>query len=527
MTQPSIALTAACFGDNQYLGVAGSLCLSGLLTIGYRRFIIDVYWSHFNQQWLLCPVSIPYSPTTEASPYKLGNYTCSGSFDLTTITETLHNYIQSSSAEIDSTLLYVIFNVHAAADSDKPDQPASALSSAELPPTSHLLGEMTKNALDAFIYTPPELTEERSNLNKSWYHETSSRTSVLKEYFTTTADANDILSTPDGWPCEAYLIAKRAKRLILGRGSIDPQMQGYNTSGDDAYIFPADYMGDLVDVSITSDDNGLQSGCFYNPHSTSLSETNNSWALSTLDGSGPNTSSSTALLLQNYTGCGISPVINQTLGGQTADTQVDPYRNMSIASMWSWAVGEPRNTSSLPGYGQIAIDSDVLRCAIMDPTLNGHWRAGNCSNSYRAACRVSSNPYTWTISDSKQSFTDSSNICSHGSSFGVPRTGLENTYLYHTVLSTSNATTVDEPVWINLNSIDVQYCWVMGGTNASCIYIGDADDVGRRTILVPTIAAIIILVITAATIFVKCNSNRRVSRRKRVNQGWEYEGVPS
>lgn len=530
MTQPSIALTAACFGDNQYLGDGGSLCLSDLLTIGYRRFIIDLYWSHSNQQWLLCPVSIPSTTTNEdESPYKLGDYTCSGSFDLTTITDVLFSYIQSSSADIDSTLLFVVFNVHAAADPSSPDQPASVLSSAELPPESLLLGNIANDALHGLIYTPPELAEERSNLNDSWYHETSSRTTVLQNYFTTTTNADGILSTPDGWPCQAYLINKLVKRLVLGRGSIDPQLQGYNASGDDAYIFPAHYIEDFVNVSTTSDGNGLQSGCFYNSQTTSLKDMNNSWALSTLDGVTASTSSSSALLLQNYTGCGISPIINQTLGGQTADIEVDLYRNISIASMWSWATGEPRNASSLPGYGQISINSDVLRCAMLDPTSNGHWRAGNCSNAYRAACRVDNDPYTWILSDSKQTFSDSGNVCSTGSVFDVPRTGLENTFLYNKILSTTNTphTTVDEPVWINLNSIDVQYCWVMGGANATCLYVGDADSVGRRTILVPTIAAIIILVITAATIFVKCNSNRRISRRKRVSQGWEYEGVPS
>ncbi|EED15446.1 Lectin C-type domain protein [Talaromyces stipitatus ATCC 10500] len=525
VTEPSIALTAACFGDNRYLGDAGSFCLSDLLTVGYRRFIIDVYWSPSNRQWLLCPVSIPSNSTSDDSPYRLGNYTCSGTFNLTTIMEDLRSYIRSSSADIDSTFLYIVFNIHVAADSNNPDQPASIVSSADLPSGSLLLGEISNNALDSFIYTPPELAEERSNLNDSWYHGTRSRTTVLQEYFTTIRQDNHILSTPDGWPCLAYLINKRAKRLILGRGSIDPQLQGYNVSGDEPYIFSTNYIEDAINVSATSAGQGLQFGCFYNPQSTDPKNLNNSWALSTLNEIGPNISHSTSLLLKNYTGCGITPVINHTLGGQSADIGVDPYRNLSLSTMWSWAVGEPRNASSLPGYEEIAPSSDILRCAMMDPTSNGHWRAGNCSDTYRAACRVDSRPYSWVLSDSRQSFADSNKICSNGSSFDVPRTGLENTYLYHTVLSASD--TPNEPVWINLNSIDVQYCWVLGGANATCIYIADADNVGRKTVLVPTIAAIIILVITAATLFVKCNSNRRISRRKRVNQGWDYEGVPS
>jgi len=56
----------------------------------------------------------------------------------------------------------------------------------------------------------------------------------------------------------------------------------------------------------------------------------------------------------------------------------------------------------------------------------------------------------------------------------------------------------------------------------------DPKNQQRREVLIPTIAAIIVLLLTALTLFVKCNVNRRMSRRrKRGEGGWDYEGVPS
>jgi hypothetical protein len=50
---------------------------------------------------------------------------------------------------------------------------------------------------------------------------------------------------------------------------------------------------------------------------------------------------------------------------------------------------------------------------------------------------------------------------------------------------------------------------------------------------VPTVAAIIVLVVSALTVFVKCAGNRKVRKRNknrrriRADNGFVYEGVPS
>ncbi len=86
--------------------------------------------------------------------------------------------------------------------------------------------------------------------------------------------------------------------------------------------------------------------------------------------------------------------------------------------------------------------------------------------------------------------------------------------------------------WIDFNSLDVTGCWTTGGPNATCPYIDTAqqeNDLKRRIILVPTVAAILVLVVTAMTMFVKCAGNRKVRKRvrRRADNGFVYEGVPS
>lgn len=72
----------------------------------------------------------------------------------------------------------------------------------------------------------------------------------------------------------------------------------------------------------------------------------------------------------------------------------------------------------------------------------------------------------------------------------------------------------------------------MGGANATCAYensSGSDDYIRTRTILVPTVAALIVLVLTALTVFVKVAGNRKFRKRtrRRAKNGFVYEGVPS
>lgn len=75
-------------------------------------------------------------------------------------------------------------------------------------------------------------------------------------------------------------------------------------------------------------------------------------------------------------------------------------------------------------------------------------------------------------------------------------------------------------------------CWTTGGENATCPYsasVAQENELKKRVILVPTIAALIVLVITALTVFIKATGNKKVTKRarRRGSDGHFYEGVPS
>lgn len=619
VTQPGVSLTAACFGGGRYEDQGFADCLSILLSVGFRRLVLDLYWDATRQVWSFCPVSVPMSelaatstslstagalataqlqtaallPSTssrEAQPtsagstilvarqatansstssallssvssilpnstssvqplstvvfppsspppdeplYQFGPYQCTSTLEFTNFVNILSNYIQLTENTIEAHLIQLIINLHAAAAPADPTAPALRPEQSALPGTSNSLSSLLSASLSAYIYTPTELSAHRANLNSSWYSVVPSRQPIAA-YYTTNIASNGVHSTPDGWPSESYIEVAKAKRLLIGYGSVDPQIQGYNFPGDAGIIFPQGYTEANRDLRITND-GVVDGGCIFDAGTVDLARVNSSWGMSSnfsgLDFPTASSSLVTPLLnlTSNLTACGISPIINQTLANSTANTNTTNYQAVSYSTVWSWAQGEPRNSSK-----NTADDDDTyphFRCALMDPTLNGRWRVGDCTTKCYAACRVASQPYRWQISAEPVTFSAAADACSSNSTFAVPRTALENTYLHSAltarpeILSDSNA----NGVWLKFHSLDVQTCWVSGGSNASCPYYEDAASEQRRAVLVPTIAAVIVLVLTALTLLVKCNQNRRTSktRTRRMASGWDYEGVPS
>ena len=592
VTHPGVSVTAVCFGNSTYSAVAAEKCISNLLAAQYRRLVLDLYWDSIVRQFSLCPVELPrsartttriqstFSPVTSAhmssvqltrstasvahdlqqgTPaslpvfgnasanatstststqvpvatvigssdeplFSLGPYQCSQNLGIQDFTSLIVGYLQNTSDTINARLLWLEFNLHAAALADTPDGPAKAPPNSALPSENQLVGQVMNNTMQAYIYTPSELASDRRDLNESWYR----RSSILfpePGYYSTPSNVDGTISTPDGWPTENYVQITKVMRVLLGWGTIDPQMADYSFSADSGMIFPKGYLSESRSIQANSEGR-VTSGCFFDSSVTTMRKVNSSWALSSLYQHQPLTA-----LVNNLTACGISPVLNETLDNASVDVNATSYINFSRSSVWNWAVGEPRNNSG-PGIDDDNAQSE-FRCAFMDisPAYLGRWRVEDCPSKYRAACRTDNQPYQWSLSSTKVSFYDASHSCPDDSSFSAPRTGLENHYLYNTVLSSQDSINTAEGatgIWLNFNSLDTATCWVTSGPNGTCPYFVDRRAEQSRQILVPTIGAIITFVLTALTIFVKCNVNRRNSRtRRRGDGGWDYEGVPS
>ncbi|KAH0556515.1 hypothetical protein GP486_005597, partial [Trichoglossum hirsutum] len=304
------------------------------------------------------------------------------------------------------------------------------------------------------MYTPTQLQADRQDLNQSWY----SSSPPDHHYFTVQIQAGDVHSTPDGWPNEAHVEFSNRQRLLVGWGSVDPQMSRYNFTGDEGAIFPQGELGAERSVSATSSGN-IANGCSFDPSVTELAKMNSSWAVvkglegpySTAESLDPALN-----LTANLALCGISPLLNSTLLNSTA--LQDP-------------------TCSHHSDDSSSSSSPLFRCTTTDSSVNGRWKVDDCSQRYPVACRIDSRPYDWRITDDATIYSLANEVCPSGSTFSAPRTGLENMYLWRRLLDRRDAANrAGGVVWIDFNSIDMEGCWVTGGPNATCPYFDDTGE---------------------------------------------------
>ncbi|PVH83295.1 hypothetical protein DL98DRAFT_513197 [Cadophora sp. DSE1049] len=486
--------------------------------------------------------SVSAIPDTPNSPLvAIGPYVCTTSINLSIFTSLLLDYIQKSENTLGAHLLYLILNLHAASSEQDPDAPAPQPSSLPLGP-DYLGNQFAENLTD-YIYTESELFLDRSNLNESWYNIQNELYRPVEGYYEMTRTPNGILTTEDGWPSEAYIEFANSKRLLIGWGTIDPQMAGYNFSGDSGTMFTEGFIQDLQTDVRATDDGVLINGCFMKNSTDDVAQVNSSWAVQS-DLSGfkyPAAVSADLTPLLNLTisltNCGISPHLNSTLLSFPANQNSTPYTLFSSSTIWSWAPNSPQNASTTPSSP--SLDSQIFRCAITTHTNSenpypSRWIVDDCSAKRYAACRLRSAPYAWTLADVAVSYSFADENCPEEYEFAAPRTALENAYLT-LAMRRSEKDFDGHGAWVDFNSLDIEGCWTTGGPNATCPYkeaVGKENELNRREILVPTIAAIIVLIIFGLMVFVKCvgnrSSKRRVRRRtKTAGNGFVYEGVPS
>ncbi|KAL0264738.1 mRNA decay protein [Diplodia seriata] len=537
VTQPAVSLTEACFAKRQYGDDAARRCLSNLLDVGFKRFVVDLYWDAGRGLWSLCPVQIPESASNDddstigiisstadaslssvamstgslqarqatalsgsalrstsqsvsstrsvstssarASPtgqvqgsdvFQASSYTCSASLNVSTISSLIADYLDGTADTIRASVIYLIFNVHAAASNSTTTVPTAS----QLPTANTTLSNVLSADLASYLYTPTRLREDRVNLNDTWFgYDVASDQALTPalRYLDIDRDAYGTMSTVDGWPGEGLLeFGPDHFRLLTAFGRIDPQMADYDAQADDAILFPEGTFQSIRDVAL-SDSGNVTNGCFLDQNVEYLTgSTNSSWAMSPnfpAQGSTPARYYTSSPSISNITACGISPLLNQSLS-ETADVSYEPYQAIVYSSIWSWADNEPRNVTN-------NVDNAVyLRCATMRLSTHGRWVLTDCTERHHAACRVNGDaPFQWRISDPADSYTDSDSICPEDTAFDAPRTALENSYLFAALQARARENPDDfdgdATVWVNFNSLQVTDCWVVG-VGENCPY---------------------------------------------------------
>lgn len=475
--------------------------------------------------------AITSSPTSNRDEvlYLVGSYVCSASLDLPFLIGFLDDFLKRTENTLQAVITYIVFSIRVAKPLEKPQGPAVRPDPARLPSSADLIGVSLNANLSSYLFTPTLLSSERSDLNSSWLTAPNS-SQPDPSYYTSQIGRGDTISSPNGWPSESFMVFENNWRLILGTDFIDPQLGEYDFEQDQNYLFPPGFLSNYSETTQAPGGSGPEA-CPFDPNKSSPATANSSWAVETqpLDGGRLETNSSQGLAnlykIANLTACGTSQVLNNTLGGTTADESIEPYQEFVFASAWNWAYGEPRGDSQAPAESESENDgpSSDFRCAVLNGNgaNEGRWSVGFCHDRHLGGCRTNGLPYSWQLTTQEDIYGDVSEHCPNNASFAVPRTALESRYLLE-VLHNTNTTAV----WIDFNSVDAEYCWV-SGANSTCPYKAQPSH-GDNDIIVPTVAAIIIIVLALLTVLIKCGSNRiKSKKRRRVLDGWDYEGVPS
>ncbi|CZT19983.1 related to Lectin C-type domain protein [Ramularia collo-cygni] len=551
--QPGVALTAACFANLKYEEAPATRCISNLLAAGFRRVEADIYWDSSRSLWSLCPIelgtpnevlttSTSLLPTAtepppaslsarqddeltsqsavttlisvsvaeasktltlsadttttalegtgtstaggaDGSAIRIGAYDCTPSMNFDLLLSILSARLTDTATDLNASTVILSLNVHAAAAASAPSDSARQPPTELLPSPQNLLSSAVLRNLSSRVYTPSDLSTQKGGLNSSQSWFTVNPAEEPASAYFQVVSSNGGSSTPDGWPSERYIEMSIAKRLLMEFGGIDPQMAEYNFSADSSLIFPRGYLTEPTTTTFRSN-GSIVSGCLFDPTVTTVAGQNNSWALRQLRDSAQGDAIQRLAIAKSLTDCGISPFLNESLANATADEAYAPYQAFVESTIWSWGPDQPVNASE-------SEELNDYRCAALNAT--------------------------------------SDLACDDDSAFAVPRTPLENAHLLSVwrEYRRTRDEDADPLLWLDFNQLDVSACWVTG-QNTTCPYMLPADLDSRR-ILVPVIGAFIIFVLAALTVCIKCVGNRQTARRRkrRGNDGWDYEGVPS
>lgn len=422
------------------------------------------------------------------------------------------------------------------------------------PTVPSALNEAAVSEFPTNLYTPKRLLSDRMNLNTTWLRGGDEGDDETR-YFDVVIKPDGGLESKNAWPSEGYLCFEKGERLILGIGEV--AVRGFSVGRDEDYFFNARGLG--------WPGAGRGQPCLLKGDKAERSDVNSSWARVVDDGQNPWRTKENLLQAVD---CGWSPTINTTLSSNSTVSnnytlsQLD-YLNLLHGAVWSWAQDEP----ATPPYNLTEEELSMFRCASMS-TTTGRWKVADCNSNYHVACRIGDRPYKWTIGKRAGSYFDAMKLCPKQTTFDVPRTPLENRYLLQAasaltlskarqkgkfnealfmegeldgfppnpiVQRTSHLSGTDH-IWIDLQSLRQTGCWVRGGSNgeeAECPYVD--NDSERKAIVVPTVAAVIVLVMAGLMVFAKLGNRRweKVQKRRRREarqlrkEGWQYEGVPA
>ncbi|KAI7900445.1 uncharacterized protein BX663DRAFT_544897 [Cokeromyces recurvatus] len=494
---PSLELNTAFFGKDY--SVQRLSKVNNVLQMGYNRLVLDIYWEPTQQEWQLCPFSLKDINTTIVDVFLPNNYVCSSKYKFRNFLESINNYLISTEVVTNSkktNLLFLILNLHDLGTTTiNVNNTAESSTSVEMSDSN--LGQIIQNSISSYtsssssksprIYTPLNLSNYHANLYASFNRDNP------PSYSQQFSNISNI------WPEWLYLIEQKVQ-LLVGFGTISPGPTSFRiTSMDYDTIFDAQAINGFMNTTIETQCPSNTSWAFINDHKIPFTYTS-------------------AL---NVTQCNYSPYFTHSNYSDN-HSLYSTYDNSShladniLSTIWSWDVNEPR-------------DIPHLRCAAMSKE-NGRWKATNCVDQYRVACRKLRELDTWILTQHTYNYERSLTACPEDYVFDVPRIPRQNTILKR-IIDYSNIT--EDRVWINLNlPYNIDNCWVVG-RYGTCWWFNDNAQEFIGLIRTSIIGGVIILIFVSIFAWIKCarmwrnrNSRSRKAMVKAMLAKREYVTVP-
>ncbi|RCK57763.1 Maintenance of telomere capping protein 6 [Candida viswanathii] len=540
-THVGIALSAL-FRNNDYTVDALSP-LYDLLSGGNEALMIDLYWNEFTSQWQLCPAPFPSNLTYNPNDvidllWDDQDYKCLPGLSTENIMNIVNSYIRDTNTNIAANYLQILFNLKSIhyEKSNRTIDLENMYKPSSLNPMN--IGNSTLNntvaSLGSFIFSPTVLEqyqEETQNGTQEGDGGDSVNSTQAISYFYNRSD----IVVPS---LETVLLVEYKRVLVhVVSNELVNSTRVYQFSDNDKnLIFFDNVIPSYVDRTSSG---AAREHCqslitSYGVNGVNVERFNNLSLTTELRYIVDNDETPfTVDTFSSYIRCGYSAIFNATYGlgsNSTDEDLLDVVNEFVPHSFWSWAPSQPANINDTrrgsDNETEENRDGGAFRCVVLTEV---GWTVSNCYDKEVVACQNASSRNEWVLDNrTKSSYFDAD--CGDGLVFGVPRLALEMLSLVMTVRERN----VSFPIWIDVNDLTVDGCYVSGGPYAQCPYQRTiSTNKFIRTVAPPVVVAVVVLVLILIEKIFRSNpiqTNRKRYWKKAIQEYYnknDFEGVPS
>lgn len=434
------------------------------------------------------------------------------SVSLTDILNTLQKFLVESKDESAQNFITFLLNIDTWTDTNQ--LTSEIVTDLENYPTLNLSLIFETFLSESYIYKPADLTNLTKGITPNVTHITYNKTIANQNNTLGTITLNKTEIEGLQWPTLENVLFQQGKRVMFTELTNNLPF----TLG--SYIFP--------NFILNYDKGNTTLNC-----PTSVSDIDNlkkfSWRY--LENEFSNDT------IRNYLTCGISPIISNKMNIDNI-TNIVPLAKPGL--LWLWQINEPELTNSKLLLGKDSISP--INCGLM--TFYAHndsmlLSSENCFHNKYGLCQKIDHSGTWLITTQQESFfnfydidlsDDRKPLCPDGYKLAIPKIPIDQLSLSFYI---NGSTFQDENIefWVDMNSVAVSNCWVVGGPNVTCPYVKATSSRNFLAMVLPiSIIALCLLLLDLYLCVqrVPIHDNRK-NWRKIVSSvsKTEFEGVPS